>query len=307
MKTGPAASHAASGNQKRGGGIRWLGLMLLVAGGGAVADAADRPVLIVAGQSNVLNWHADAAALPPDPRDHEVAFYFHSGAPPSKSGTMSTPFNATSGGAWTTLRAQRQEPYSRYAREFFGPEISLARKLRDTGLHRLAVVKTGYFGTTLAEDWRPGASSGNRLYRLMFEQVQQALALLRRAGDEPRVVGFFWMQGETDGANATHAEQYEENLRAFVARVRADFAGEVQTGASEPQPLPFVLGRVGPPPPRGYPFQDRVRAAQVRVAESVPGVRWVDTDDLGRDTDNIHLLPPGVLTLGERWAEAWRR
>jgi hypothetical protein len=118
----------------------------------------------------------------------------------------------------------------------------------------------------------------------------------------PVVAGFFWMQGETDGAQAPHARAYEANLQAFIARVRTDLGT-----AHSKRPLPFVLGRVGPPPRRGYAHQELVRAAQVRVAKAVTAVAWVDTDDLARDTDGIHLLAPGVLTLGERWAAAWQR
>ncbi|MES2694593.1 MAG: sialate O-acetylesterase [Verrucomicrobiota bacterium] len=275
----------------------------------ASVSAAERTVLIVAGQSNVLNWHADAAKLPASEADREIAFYFHTGAPPSKAGAMMTPFNATSGGAWVTLRAQRQEPYVRYAREFFGPEISLARALQRAGTPRLAIVKVGYFGSTLAEDWRPDATKGNRLYALMCEQVATALQALRASGDTPRVAGFFWMQGETDGAKEEHAAGYEQALRAFIARVRKDFGGDGARGSGVSAVgaplLPVILGRVGPPPARGYAYQERVRQAQVRVAEAGERILWVDTDDQPRDTDGVHMLAEGVITLGERWAEAW--
>jgi hypothetical protein len=49
-----------------------------------------------------------------------------------------------------------------------------------------------------------------------------------------------------------------------------------------------------------------VRAAQVKIAENTPRVAWVDTDDLQRDADGIHLLGPGVAALGERMAKSWR-
>jgi hypothetical protein len=139
-------------------------------------------------------------------------------------------------------------------------------------------------------------SGGNRLYARLRTQVGAALQLLRERGDTPRLAGFFWMQGETDGASAVHAAAHEDNLAKFTARLRADFAVP---------DLPFVLGRVGPRPPKGYAFQDTVRAAQVRVAQAGARIAWVDTDDLPRDTDGIHLLAPGVIALGERMAEAW--
>lgn len=277
--------------------------LILLATAGLPAIAAERTVLLVAGQSNVLNWHADAAALPPAPADAAIAFYFHTGAPPSKAGSRATPFNATSGGAWTTLRAQRQEPYVRYARDFFGPEISLGRTLHDGGVQPLGIIKVGYFGSSLAEDWKPDATAGNRLYALLLAQVRNALEGLAARGESARLTGVFWLQGETDGARLDSATAYETNLRVFLARLRRDLAFAVPAGGA----LPVVLGRVGPPPARSYPHQELVRKAQVRVAESVPATAWVDTDDLPRDTDSVHLLAPGVLTLGERWAAAWQR
>jgi hypothetical protein len=278
-------------------------LFALAAATSLAAPAVERTIFVVAGQSNILNWHADASALPGHPADTQVAFYFHTGAPPSKAGQMSTPFNATSAGAWTTLRPQRQDPYVRYCRDFFGPEMSLGRTLHEGGVPPLGIIKVGYFGSTLAEDWSPDAPNGNRLYALLQQQIREALRQLAARGERARLGGFFWLQGESDGARPGSAQAYAANLRAFILRVRRDLAPETAAGSV----LPFVIGRVGPPPASGYPHQGQVRLAQVQVAESLPRTAWVDTDDLLRDTDGIHLLAPGVHILGERWAAAWQR
>ena len=260
------------------------------------SSAAERAVIIVAGQSNALNWHAAGDQLPPDPRDADILFYFETGAPPERGAAV--PFNATSNGKWVTLALQRQEPFVRYEREFFGPEMSLARRVaRVSGIRELAVIKVAYFGTNLAADWNPAATTGNQLYARLRMHVDAALRLLRDRSETPRIVGFFWMQGETDGTNSTHAAAYADHLRSFIARVRRDH---------DTPALPFVLGRIGPQPAKGYVHQNAVRIAQVQVAERVPAMAWVDTDDLVRDTDGIHLLAPGVIALGERMANAWQ-
>lgn len=270
-------------------------IFLFAAPGLATAPGSERAVLIVAGQSNALNWHASAAQLSPDARDAAIPFYHDSGAPPR--GGVPGPGHAGSGGQWTTLGVQRQEPFGKYERDFFGPEISLARQLVRPP-RPVAVIKIAYFGTTLADDWNPAATGDGAIYPWLRALVAAAMQQLRERGEAPHLGGFFWMQGETDGADATRAAAYAANLVAFVARVRADLAAPG---------LPFVLGRVGSPPPKGYEFQSVVRTAQVRVAESVPGAAWVDTDDLRRDTDGVHLLAPGVITLGQRMVEAWER
>ncbi len=261
----------------------------------AIGTKNSTPIFIVAGQSNMLNWHASAASLPPDTVDWDILFYHVTGAPPNRGFDM--PINASSAGKWVQLGIQRQEPYVKYEREFFGPEITLARRLFHAGIGPLAIVKVGFFGTSLAEDWHPNASEGNRLYAILQDKVAHAIRQLGEA--QPfHLAGFFWMQGESDAAQPASAAAYEANLRVFITSLRDNLA--------IPE-LPFVLGRIGPPPPRNYPYQGEVRAAQVAVASSTTSVAWVDTDDLPRDTDGIHLLAAGVMTLGTRWADAWLR
>ena len=253
-------------------------------------------VLLLAGQSDILNWHADAALLPPDPADAGIRFYYHTGAPPLHPQFPPNFFNATSRDAWTTLRPQTQEPYHKFHRTFFGPEMTLGRRLAAAGHGPLAIVKIGYFGTSLAVDWHPDAKSGNQLYALLHRQVTHALGLLRAEARPYHVSGFFWMQGGNDGARAAYATAYEQNLTLLIHRLRSDFGSPT---------TPFVLGRICPV--AGNLNRETVRAAHVKVGETLPHAAWVDTDDLPLDQDGIHLLAPGIITLGERFAAAWLR
>lgn len=283
--------------------LAWLlgSLTLLIASLRAAPDAAPvggagRPitVLILAGQSDILNWHADASLLPSDPLDASIRFYFHTGAPPLHPRMPRNFFNATSGDTWTTLRPQTQDPYHKYFRTFFGPEMTLCRRLARRGTEPLALIKVGYFGTNLAEDWHPRATSGNQLYALFHRQVSLALRRLKEEGWDARVAGFFWMQGGSDGARAEFAARYGENLALLVARMRADFA-TAQT--------PFILARTGPV--ANAPHREAVRQGQVHFGSTDPRAAWIDTDDLPLDTDGVHLIAPGIITLGERMADAW--
>jgi len=252
-------------------------------------------VIIFAGQSNALNWHADATLLPSDPIDATIPFYHESGAPPDQPGFAVTA-NVSSHSLWTTLGPQLQDPFVKYHADFFGPEITLARHLNHAKPGHWAVIKVAYFGTNLAADWAPSAQSGNLLYSKLLEHIRTGLAGLRAAGQTPRLAGLFWMQGETDAASPTHAASYRANLTSFIAAVRRNIAAP---------DLPMVLGRIGPPPGAPYPYQAQVRRAQEDVTDALARVTWVDPDDLPRDHDHIHLLAPGVIVLGQRMALAW--
>lgn len=255
------------------------------------AQNSSKKIIVVAGQSNALNWHSDAALLDTSSVDSLIAYYYHTGLPPTRSGT---PINSTSGNKWTTLTYQTQNPYTAYNEHFFGPEMTLARSLYSE-IPDLAVIKLAYAGTSLAVDWEKGKTSGNQLYSLMMAQIDTALNLLTKDGLEYEFEGFFWMQGESDAANSNYADNYSSNLENFIQDLRTDLNTPT---------MKFVLGRIGNS--SSYPHKEHIRNVQVEVADDDSFAKWVDTDDLQLDTDKVHLLAGGVKMLGERMAEAWK-
>lgn len=255
------------------------------------AQNSSKKIIVVAGQSNALNWHADAALLDSSSVDSLISYYYHTGLPPTRSGT---PINSTSANKWTTLTYQAQNPYIVYNKYFFGPEMALARNLYSE-INDLAVIKLAYAGTSLAGDWKKGKTSGNQLYQLMMAQIDTATSFLSDNGISYEFEGFFWMQGESDAANLNYADNYSSNL--------ADFIEDVRTDLNTPN-MKFVLGRIGNS--SSYPHKELVRNVQVEVADNDSFAEWVDTDDLPLDTDKVHLLAEGEKILGERMADAWK-
>lgn len=247
-------------------------------------------IIIVAGQSNALNWHANAASLDTNSVDELIRYYYHTGLPPTRSGT---PINSTSNNTWTTLSSQTQEPYILHNKDFFGPEITLARTLYSE-LPSVAVIKTTYAGTSLATDWKKGRNSGNQLYKLMMAQIDTATSVLKNEGYSYEFEGFFWMQGESDAANSSYASNYRTNLENFIEDLRTDL---------KTPDLKFILGRIGNT--ASYPHKELIRTTQVEVANADSLVDWVSIDGLPVDTDKVHLLAEGVQELGIRMANSW--
>jgi hypothetical protein len=250
-------------------------------------------IVIVAGQSNAMNWHADAQQIDSTSSNQSIPFYYHSGLPPDRG--FDVPFNATSDSNWVNLSYQSQQPFIKFFPNFFGPEITLANELSKP-IPNLAVFKSAYGGSNLALDWQKGSTSGNQLYDTMLGQFKHATALLDSSNVQYKVVGLFWMQGESDAANQTYANNYESNLKNLIQNIRAD--------VGKPS-LSVVLGRIGAQLPSPYDFKETVRTAQLKVAEDDALVSWVSIDDQPLDTDDIHLLADGVKVLGERMANAW--
>lgn len=254
--------------------------------GQSFAPSADTlEIVVVAGQSNALSLRAGADVFTPDSIDAEIPFFYFGGVPGN--------YFSDSDDRWTTLGMQKQTALDKFDTLYFGPEIALGRRLRREGVN-VAVMKFAYGGADLALEWSPTATTGPMLYAETAERIELALSRLDDEGVPYRFVGYFWMQGESDAANESYANDYRENLMAFVMRVRSDLGNNR---------LPFVLGRIGDA--SSYEFKAIVRAEQVAAAEDIAYCAWVDTDDLPLADDNVHYVEPGVSELGERWAEAW--
>jgi hypothetical protein len=255
----------------------------------ASRSASVQKVIIVAGQSNAVNLHADISYLPKDTNDAKIPFYYYSGGPPKGGYT----FNSNSNGKWETLKYQTQNPYLFLQKDFFGPEMGLARKLYKAG-YAIAVFKMSCFGTNLAKDWGKGITSGNKLYSILMGQIDTAFIELNKKNLSPEITGFFWMQGESDAENESYANNYNANLKKFINDLRADL---------KTPDMPFIIGRIGSH--SSYAYKDIVRKAQADVCSEMINVRWVDTDDFPLDTDKIHYLADGVYRLGGRMADSW--
>ena len=192
----------------------------------------------------------------------------------------------------------------------FGPEVGfgveLATALPDT---RIVLLKVARSGANLYYDWNPdGVSRGDEdvyrgpVYPALLASMDALSARLRRQGETTVTAGMLWMQGERDSVIEAMADAYDMNLRAFIRRVRLDLGPG----------LPFLMGQVSPriielPGLRyRHAFRETVRRAQAAVAESVPGVALICTDDLPQ-SDNLHFTTAGLLELGRRYAAACLR
>jgi hypothetical protein len=124
--------------------------------------------------------------------------------------------------------------------------------------------------------------------------IDAAMNALRNAGVLAEIRGYLWMQGESDAAtgNQAYADAYEANLTYFIGQLRAYTYAR---GFSGPQPV-FVAPQIGAT--ASVPYRATVRAAQVAVAASVPGVVTFDTAAYGFESDNIHFSAAGQVSLG---------
>lgn len=182
--------------------------------------------------------------------------------------------------------------------EFFGPEVSFARRMAQAYPgRRILIIKSACGGTSLLA-WSPEWSAekadltrnadAGPLYEKLIREAHQAL------GEVLRADGFVWMQGERDAKFPSVAKNYGTNLINLFTRLRRDFhAGQA----------PLVLG-IANPSPHSHPGVSDVQIAQRLTEKTLSPALAVSTEGLSKQTDNLHYDTQGVLDLGHALAEA---
>lgn len=202
-------------------------------------------------------------------------------------------------GTYTGVISQAVEPLAMHdTASGIGPGLVFARwYLHSAPVNRrVLLVPSAHGGTPLSSAvtlaWRRGVA-GN----LYAQAVAQAQAALTAAGANARITAILWIQGETDGDNATSGSAYQTDLDALIAGARTDL------GLPS---LPFVMGQMVPEylstgtraAINTVHLATPSRVSRVRVAPGVYG------NNLG---DGNHYTAIGQRILGRAMFDAYQR
>lgn len=165
----------------------------------------------------------------------------------------------------------------------------------------IVIVKDAADGRSIRlwyKNWKPAAENqaiehpeeaNGLLYDRLIGKVRKILN-----GKKPNTVTFLWMQGESDGKAAASGTPYEESLRGVLAQLQKDIGRD---------DINLVIGRIntfGLTRQAQFPDWEKVRLAQVKVAESCTHGAWINVDDLG---DGLHYPKDSYSVMGARFAE----
>jgi len=232
------------------------------------------PVFILAGQSNMVGLGYNSELSPADKTPvANTTLYYNDSVHPNPN----------------TLKWMPLAPGFGVQADRFGPELSFGRRLRELWPKpQLALIKVAEGGTALHDRW---AAKNGDLYKLLVSEVKQQLAVL---GAQAKLTGMIWMQGESDGTEAGHANAYQANLIAFVGALRQDL------GVPS---LPFTAGLISLRPE--WPYATTVRAGTIAAIGALAPMNVVETADLPTHaSDPVHYTSASNLTLGRRFANA---
>ncbi|QEG36271.1 sialate O-acetylesterase [Bythopirellula goksoeyrii] len=206
--------------------------------------------------------------------------------------------------------------FSSFGVDTFGPEISLGKRLSELrpGVD-IALIKHSRGGSNLAVDWNPGNAgdlfSQGVKYKEFHSTVKNGLAALQaeNPGKEIQLKAMFWHQGESDAANLTFANGYQENFVNFIGRIREDLMTP---------DLPFIYGTIRQRTSSGV---NTIIDAQLRTDESsatafaTEGAHVLDFRNLPthkdsidgfRDDDDTHFNGTAQIQMGKMYADKYQ-
>lgn len=210
------------------------------------------------------------------------------------------PFHIWSGGSQTAWKdgSDIQTIQGKY----FGPDLNIASQLITGGLRDFYIFKYAVGGTSLGKDWK--SRGGGGLYDKAVIALNNAKKEICATGKNPVVKALFWMQGETDAADANLSVSYGPNLRRFVSQSRVDFLDNT---------TPLVIGLIDTAGNQ-WAYGTIVRNWQKSVASTVNRIGWVETNDLsiypapctGSTPECLaHYDTNGQINLGQRFYDKY--
>jgi hypothetical protein len=179
-------------------------------------------------------------------------------------------------------------PYA-YPKPNMGIELSLGRTLDAAKPVQWAEVKYGVSGSTLQQRWLPTSPWPTAADNLNHRWITRLHAAV--AAENATLGDVVWFQGESDAGSQVLANAYEPNLETLINAERAADPAWTNTAW-----YVIELNAVN-----AGAYKDTVRAAQVKVAATLPNVYLVNIDDL---PTSEHYSAPQLDAIGIRVGQA---
>jgi hypothetical protein len=194
---------------------------------------------------------------------------------------INTPPPAVQRRTWTFLGPQS----GRFPNGHFGPEISFARKLLESGFNP-AIFKYSKESTSLAEDWQ--GPNQNGIYDDFVYSLNNAITDLKNQGYNINIRGLIWLQGENDALTDDAARLYLSRLKIIIADLREKIL---------PLNTPIILGADELHP--HMLTHPQVKAAQESMAATDSCIIRSSMEGLEK-ADFTHLTPQAITEHGLR-------
>ena len=175
---------------------------------------------------------------------------------------------------------------------------TFARLLHEKYPDRIIGMVPCAVGGSAIEHWTPGAKFKIKA-DVFVNPYDDALARIRRAQKDGRIVALLWHQGCSNAQGKrdfdTAKEDYRKKLEELIKRFRTDIP--------ELENIPFIMGHLRSFRPKMK--IEHVNQAIDELAKSVPCTATVSAEGLEPKKDNLHYDRASLMLFGERYFKAY--
>ena len=183
--------------------------------------------------------------------------------------------------------------------------VHFDKKIAGVGLGKTFAISLAEENKALTVGLIPAACGGSSLdvwlpgvYHKQTKSFpyDDAIARAKIAMKAGKLKGILWHQGESD-SNKRKAPMYKKRLIALIKRFRSDL--------SSPN-LPFVIGQLGQFAKSPWKkSRELVNKAHIEVAQEIPFVTFVSSDNLSPNPDNKHFNSASLKVFGKRFKQKY--
>jgi hypothetical protein len=162
-----------------------------------------------------------------------------------------------------------------------------------------AVGSTGLKAGTSTPDWSPGGT----LYTTLVGRVLNAINIIKASGKTPRIVSFYWNQGEQDAQVGTVAAgSYLALLQGFFNAFKSEATINPYFYQANLNIQIALLGTWTTTANASYQSNRvNIRADQAQFAATYPNAAAIETADVDSIVgDEIHRTTPGQFVIAGR-------
>lgn len=186
----------------------------------------------------------------------------------------------------------------------FGPEIGIAKKMREEYGDKLFLIKYACGASNLQDDW---AKRNSPMYGRFVDYVKLQMDNLKSQGYAPTIKAVCWMQGEGDSYDGYY-QNYYTNLKEFVGNLRDDLKE-----LADNKEFPFIDAGISNASP--WVYYKEVNDAKKRFADESDNNFYIDTIAASLHTDREPFNEPDLchydseseIKLGELFAEQFEQ
>ena len=178
----------------------------------------------------------------------------------------------------------------------FGPELSFANTLDQSGVENIAIAKFTHSGSQII-DWTPEGSEAKsrNLYPKFIEFIQAAIAELEDKGHDVEVGGIVYHVGENDMAWGPFRKSAAERVKSLVNQSRVDL---------RLSSLNWYICQQAPPNHESVNTIDVTAEIQSAIA-SDPNVVHIRAFDPPPQEKQLVMDTRGIVWLGEQMANSY--